>query len=339
VSISVSYHTDVTKLHEIGARVPIAGVSGPFDDLDWFELLAHHDHNARFLVAEDGENAVMLALSSNAGAANALTNWFSFTWRPLFHGMAETEKAIVDSLLLAAARALRETHHRVTLSPVPDEHGEATRLIKAFRDAGWMTHSDPCDENHVLHLEGRSFAEYWATRPGRMRTTLKRKAKKVEAEILTAFDPEAWAHYQAIYEQSWKPEEEQSALLEAFARQQSAKGHLRMGIANHDGKPVAAQFWTAQNGIAYIHKLAHIEEAKPLSAGTVLSAALFEHVIDIDGADLVDFGTGSDAYKRDWMEVNRPRHRIDCLNLSKPKAWPIAARQGLRRLASGSQQG
>ena len=65
-----------------------------------------------------------------------------------------------------------------------------------------------------------------------------------------------------------------------------------LGIARHEGKPIAAQFWTVENGVAYIHKLAHLEEAKPLSAGTVLTAALMAQVIDRDRATLVDFGTG-----------------------------------------------
>ena len=28
-----------------------------------------------------------------------------------------------------------------------------------------------------------------------------------------------------------------------------------------------------------------------------------------DRVEMVDFGTGTDAYKRDWMEANRPRYR------------------------------
>ena len=51
---------------------------------------------------------------------------------------------------------------------------------------------------------------------------------------------------------------------------------LRLGLARHVGAVIAAQFWTVENGVAYIHKLAHRESAKPLSAGTTLSAALFE---------------------------------------------------------------
>ena len=75
------------------------------------------------------------------------------------------------------------------------------------------------------------------------------------------------------------------------------------------------------------------DQAKPLSAGTTLSAALFEQVIDTDKVDLVDFGTGTDAYKRDWMEANRPRYRLTCLDWRQPRAWPAAAKAWVRHLA------
>ena len=166
-----------------------------------------------------------------------------------------------------------------------------------------------------------------------MRTTLKRKAKKVDVDILTHFDETAWAAYKAIYSESWKPEEERADILEAFAAAEGAAGRIRLGIGRADGVPVAAQFWTVENGTAYIHKLAHIEAATPLSAGTTLSAALFEYVIDTDGVELVDFGTGSDAYKRDWMEQVRPRFRLPCLDWRQPRAWPAIAKAFVRHLA------
>ena len=166
-----------------------------------------------------------------------------------------------------------------------------------------------------------------------MRTTLKRKAKKVDVDILTHFDETAWAAYKAIYSESWKPEEERADILEAFAAAEGAAGRIRLGIARADGVPVAAQFWTIENGTAYIHKLAHIEAATALSAGTTLSAALFEYVIDTDGVELVDFGTGSDAYKRDWMEQVRPRFRLTCLDWRQPRVWPAIAKAFVRHLA------
>nr|WP_247714922.1 GNAT family N-acetyltransferase [Qipengyuania mesophila] len=275
-------------------------------------------------MAEGGGERVALALHETDDGLASLTNWFSFTWRPLGRE---------PRLLTALARDLHQRTHRVTLSPLPDEDGSASTVEDAFLDAGWLVLREPCDENHVLPVAGRSYADYWATRPGKMRTTLKRKAKKVEVEILTHFDEASWQDYQAIYAESWKPEEERADILETFARAEGKAGRIRIGIARADGVPVAAQFWTVEGGTAYIHKLAHTEAAKPLSAGTTLSAALFEHVIDTDGVELVDFGTGGDAYKRDWMEVNRPRYRLTCFDWRKPHAWPALAKAMVRRLA------
>ena len=72
---------------------------------------------------------------------------------------------------------------------------------------------------------------------------------------------------------------------------------------------------------------------KHLSAGTTLSAALFERSIDIDRVELIDFGTGNDRYKADWMEQVRPRYRIDCLDLRQPRAWPALAKRLASRMA------
>ena len=71
---------------------------------------------------------------------------------------------------------------------------------------------------------------------------------------------------------------------------------------------------------------------KPLSPGTTLTAALFEQVIDRDRVSLVDFGTGDDPYKRDWMELVRPRYRIEAFRDLYPGNWPAIARNTLRGL-------
>jgi CelD/BcsL family acetyltransferase involved in cellulose biosynthesis len=89
-----------------------------------------------------------------------------------------------------------------------------------------------------------------------------------------------------------------------------------------------------ENGTAYIHKLAHLESAKPLSAGTTLTAALFEHVIDRDRVEWVDFGTGDDPYKRDWMEQVRPRYRLTCWRLAEPRNWAAIGKALLLKLVS-----
>ncbi|WP_345725640.1 GNAT family N-acetyltransferase [Qipengyuania proteolytica] len=329
MAIEVSYHETVSKLQEFAEFA-----RGPFDRAEWYALLATGGCEPLIVTGRSAKRTVALPLMRGNDGLASLTNWFSFTWRPLGH-----TDYLVDEILTEIARDLRGRVAHLTLAPVPDEDGSAARLETAFRAGGWIVIREQSDENHVLRVEGRSFAEYWSYRPGKMRTTLKRKARKVDVEILTRFEEPAWADYRSIYEASWKPEEERADVLDAFARAEGEAGRIRLGIARADGSPVAAQFWTVENGTAYIHKLAHIEAAKPLSAGTTLSAALFEHAIDVDKVELVDFGTGSDAYKRDWMETVRPRYRLTCYDWRRPATWLPIAKALVRRLAPRNSRG
>lgn len=325
--LETRYHDSVNVLQEMFAS-PGASWSptGPFDRPEWFARLTETGLHPLVATSQGNATTAAVVLTQNAGRITALTNWYSFTWRPfLTHDGAHTDA------LTAIAQGLRTKGHRVTLSPVPDEDGSATRLAAAFADAGWRVEVSQCDTNHVLNIAGRAFSDYWAARPGPLRTTLKRKASRLSLEIFDRFDPQAWREYERIYAASWKPSEGEPALLRDFAQAEGKAGRLRLGIARHNGEPVAAQFWTVENAVAYIHKLAHLEECASLSAGTVLSAALFKRVIDQDRVDLIDFGTGDEPYKRDWMEATRPRFQIDCLDMKQPRAWVDLARLALRR--------
>lgn len=325
--IEARYHDSVNVLQALTGMQGRASVPGPFDRAEWFALLAQTGLSPLVVTASDGAETAALALTESRGRIAGLRNWYSFIWRA-----AAPASPAGDRLLEAIARSLKQRGWRVTLEPVPGEDGAADQLARAFRAAGWQVQVEPCDTNHVLPVRGRSFAEYWQMRPGALRTTLKRKAGKVAVEVLTRFDPAVWDEYEAIYAASWKPAEDYPAMLRSFAEAEGAAGRLRMGIARADGTAVAAQVWTVENSVAYIHKLAHLESHKQLSAGTTLSAALFRHVIDIDQAALIDFGTGDQSYKADWMEAVRPRYRIDCLDLRQPRAWASLAKRSLANL-------
>ncbi len=325
--IEARYHDRVNVLQDLIEKGLATPAPSPFDRAEWYALLAETGLSPLIATASDAKFGAALALTEQSGRIVPLRNWYSFTWRQL---APEGERG--DTLLVEIAKQLRSRGHRVTLEPVPDEDGSATRLARAFGQAGWRVEVTQCDINHVLHLDGHDFAEYWAQRPGKLRTTLKRKAKKVETNVLTTFDEGMWNNYERIYAESWKPTEDHPDMLRQFAREEGDAGRLRLGIAWHQGEPVAAQCWTVENGTAFIHKLAHLESARHLSAGTTLSAALFEHVIDRDGVSLVDFGTGDQPYKADWMNATRPRYRIDCLDMKRPRAWLDLARQTANRL-------
>jgi hypothetical protein len=325
--IEARYHDSVNVLQALNAPEAAA----PFDRAEWYALLADTGLAPLIAIASDTDTTAALALTEERGHITPLRNWYSFTWRQL-----APADAAGDRLLEAIAHQLKSRGHRVTLEPVPGEDGSAERLARAFRATGWQVAVEACDTNHILEVRGRSFAEYWNSRPGPLRTTLKRKAKKVETQVLAHFDEQVWTEYEAIYAASWKPAEDQPAMLRAFAQEEGEAGRLRLGVAFADGVAVAAQCWTVENGIAYIHKLAHLENYRHLSAGTTLSAALFAHVIDIDKVALVDFGTGDQSYKADWMEAVRPRFRIDCLDPAQPKAWAPLAKRMLHGLRPGA---
>ena len=307
-----------------------------FDRLEWIDQLhrmALRDKNPLLLRAHNGEADAWLPLmQQNSRHHVALANWYNFTWRPIFGGAYNEVQRL--ALLRQLAKTARERTRRLTLSPVPDEDQSASEIANAFSAVGWVVDMSECDENHFLRLDGRTFDQYWESRPGQLKNTVKRKGKKntVSTRIDTEFTDSGWKDYEQIYARSWKPHEGSPEFLKLLAQQESVAGTLRLGLAYIDSKPVAAQFWTVENGSALIHKLAHDERHLDASPGTLLSAALFQHVIDIDKVDEIDFGTGSDAYKRDWMDAIRPRYRLDMFWPNHIANWPLIARLHLRHM-------
>lgn len=319
---AISYHNTIKDLQDLDWQA-----EGPFARLEWFRLLEQSGTAPVYAVAREGDEGVVLPLCRRGTRLEALTNWYAFTWSDL-----RTSGMSGDAMFEQLPRDLAGHAARIDFAKVPDENGIADRLESAFRGAGWKVLRFATDINHILRVNGRSYADYLAERPGAVRTTLKRKASKVEVSLTTLFCAEDWADYEDIYADSWKPEEGDPALLRRFAEAESAAGRFRFGIARHDGTPVAAQFWTVDGGTAYIHKLAHRISSRPFSPGTVLTAALFEHVIDTDGVALIDFGTGDDPYKADWMEEVRTRFQLTCLRPWSPRNWPTLGKAALRKL-------
>ena len=70
---------------------------------------------------------------------------------------------------------------------------------------------------------------------------------------------------------------------------------------------MAAQVWLVHGGKANIYKLAYAKGWEKFSAGTVLTHALMEYVMEVDRVQEVDYLSGDDAYKADWMALRRER--------------------------------
>ncbi len=308
-----------------------------FDRLDWLDNLkryALHDRELAIISASiNGDMAWLPTMVKKYRHLESLANWYNFTWRPIFCG--EYDEVTKLSLLRNIAALAKKSSYRITLYPLPNEENEVKLLTYAFKQAGWIAIREEADVNHILRLNGRTFDDYWRTRPGQLRSTVKRKSKKniVSIRIEKEFNPESWDDYERVYEKSWKTGEGNPEFLRELAKQEAEAGALRLGLAYIDGICVAAQFWTVENGEALIHKLAHDEAYLSASPGTLLSAGLFQHVIDVDHVNIIDFGTGDDKYKSDWMEEIRTRYRLDLFHPNIPLSWPYIAKHYLLRLA------
>ena len=60
--------------------------------------------------------------------------------------------------------------------------------------------------------------------------------------------------------------------------------------------------------------------------------AILQDVLDVDGVGLVDFGTGDDPYKRNWMDTIRTRWRVRAWRPGSIRHWPSLARALGRRM-------
>lgn len=307
-----------------------------FDRIDWLEALHRlcmHDSVPHILSATDDKaQAWLFLVESGEHKRTAIANWYSFAFRPVFTGDPSPEQRV--RLIEKIARDLARDAAQLNLYPVLADDGTSALFLSAFRKAGWITVGRPMGINHYLNVGGRDFDAYWAGRPGKLRSTVRRKMRgtTLTFEINPMMTDALWDDYAAVYRRSWKPSEPSLDFLRHIAKREGDAGTLRLGFAREDGFPVATQLWTVENGVALIHKLAHDQGADGMSPGTLLSYHMFRAAIDEDKVKLIDYGTGDNPYKTEWMEAQRPLYRIDCFNPRFSSAWLPAARTAISKL-------
>jgi hypothetical protein len=312
---------------DAGAALERAARPCLFDRLDWYRLIAAHCPPPGTLLAlgaHEGDRAAWLVLARQGRKASGFTAWYSLR----FDAIGNRDH---DLLAAMTSRLRGEGVMQLELSPLLDPWP----LRRALRSAGWICRLAEQTGSWSANTRGLDFATYWAGRPGQLRSTAKRRAKAAVLDIRVhrRFEASAWAEYEQVYRASWKPEEGSMAFLRALAEQEGAAGALRLGIARHQGRPIAAQLWLVENKEAWIHKLAYAEDARSLSPGTLLGMEMFRSAIDEDRVERIDYGTGDDAYKRDWMDERRPLWRLEAFDPRSLSGLAGAARATGSRLA------
>jgi Acetyltransferase (GNAT) domain len=247
----------------------------------------------------------------------SLGNYYTTLYEPSFSAHL---KASGLKLILSAMQ--RDFHGLISirLSPLdPSSHSFQT-MLPAFRLEGWVPFEFFSFGNWYLPVKA-PWSDYLASRSSTMRNTIKRMGKKFlgdggQLQLVTGSKnmKEAIAAYERVYAASWKKPEPYPLFSPGLITMCAERGWLRLGLAWLNERPIAAQLWIVASGRAEIYKVAYDEEFKAYSPGTLVTAMLMEHIIDIDKVTEVDYLIGDDPYKKTWMSHRRERWGVVAYN-------------------------
>lgn len=295
----------------VNARADIFDADpNPFNKSAWLVPFIEH--------CVDGE-ILVIGNTLLHGDGRPLTNYYAGQWSPI--DLAVSQLPLVS---------------RINFAPLADPGP----LQEALKANGWWCRRYFHSAN--WYMQGLPYGQYLSGRSSKLRNTLKRKGKAFcgDLEMVTTQDVDAAMDaYENVYAKSWQGKaqrESHPAFIRAWAHACAEKGWLRLGLAFHDGGPIAVAFWFVIDGVAYIFKLAFDEDHKSLSAGSLLTAMLMEHVLDVDKVTEVDYLTGDDDYKKEWMTHRRERVGLAACNLRTIRGTAMAGYEWLGSLRQRS---
>lgn len=345
--------TDVNEIPESYQHLfPKAGEEALFLGRYWFSKMVEHIGKTTGQVSvygiEDRESRPIAllplwvksqGLQKNSAVAvgqhivSSMTNYYS----PLFdaiYDVAHIERSAVFYLVLNEVLSSDRSIDALEFMPVHTNVKEG--LEQAAEWLGLPALSYQSTTNYYLSRFS-SYDDYRRSLPSKLLHTIQRKSNKIKQssalEIVVSDGGEKVSEflqeYHLVYQNSWKIDEPFPEFISELALYCADNGWLRVGVLRIDGLAVAAQIWFVIGKTACIYKLAYREDYKSFSPGTLLTDKLMQHVIDIDGVKKVDFLTGSDPYKGDWMNAERPMFNLVIPNTKRVTGLVIYLRHKL----------
>lgn len=303
----------------------LGGIESMFLTREWFETLytAAFEDNQTFILACVVDKESVIALLPLVSEDNK--NWNSFKHRyTAFYSLLLVQENQTETLEWLVKGLNQMPVQSLALSPVDENDRNLIILKQAMEKSGYEYHQHFFFYNWIHRTKGQSFEVYMEGRPKQLRNTLARKQRKLDREhqysirMFKGDEVKAGLKgYHSAYSASWKAHEQYETLLDSTAINLSSPDWTRLAVLTIDGQPAAAQLWFVVQGKASIFRLAYNQEWKHYSPGTILTAYLLRYVIDIDKVVEIDFLTGNDAYKQDWMSERRQRWRVLFVNTKK----------------------
>lgn len=330
----------------------VSGGSHFFLTLPWFRHLAETSLAERYrllIYCIESESRAGLVLPMcheinrnrffGARRLAALTNYYT----PLFAPVVKPSDMHASKMLTAIIQSIATGKPQwdvIDCHPLDVDSATFGYFLTAFHSARMPVQRYFCFGNWYLDVNGRSYQEYFNGLGSKLRNTVTRRAKQLLAtgglhiEIVSdsANIENSIAAYEEVYRSSWKEAEVFSSFIPGLIRSNAVQGTLRLGLAYINDQPAAAQIWIVHKKTASIYKLAYAEQFSKLSIGTVLTSRMMQHVIDIDKVQEIDYLSGDDAYKKDWMSHRRERWGVVAFNLRTLRGIVAAGNHFGRRL-------
>lgn len=304
----------------------------PNDSL-WYSLFEQHvlegssDVRVVQAIGDDTKSTLILPLVRTSNLWRGITlesmqNYYSVDYRPLCSTC--DARALIAPALAAIIRD--ESPDIIHLEPLDTDAPETILIRNALEVLGWRVYTSTCLVNWVHDFTG-TYEDYMCSRPGKIRSTLKRRGAKLmalEGMSISVHDgvfnlEKLIQSYQIVYDRSWKVTEPHDRFIPALIAMVAANYHLRVGLIKIGERPVAVHFWIVKHGHAYIYKLAHDKEFDAYSPGTVLMSEMVKYVLENDHVTRLDFMSGDDKYKQDWMSERREKLSLMAYNSRSPR--------------------
>lgn len=320
-----------------------------FLSLDWFACLYATSLRLSMtprvycLLDHDQSPVAMLYCATKKGEKTlySLTNFYTIEFGPISVLSPNSTSQLIDRIVehIESERPRwRAIDFRFMLS---SDHGNID-IQEAFERRGFSVSTYFMYENWYANTLGKSFETFYASLSSRLRNTIKRKEKKLKKLYSTKTEiyadkglgrDRAIDDYISIYNKSWKREEPFPDFMPELILTTSKLGILRLGILYIDDKPAASQVWINANGKALIYKLAYNEDFSDFSPGSILSREMFRHALDVDKAEEIDYGVGSESYKKDWMSSVRKIEGMQAYNKKTANGLSLSVYRAAKLLA------
>lgn len=297
---------------------------------DWYRNLVDtvfrtHPGVEIFVLYRDDQPVAALPLLVNeklmATRMESLSNYYTAFFEPLVRpGL----KAFDLVPLIKAVRRAHPWVDSISLAPMDPNSSVYRMLLNAMGGAGLVGFRYYCFGNWYLKVDS-DWKSYLLGRKSKQRNTISRMTKKLAGdggwlELVPAEDLDRGLQaYEQVYAASWKKSEPHQDFVPGLLRTCAQRGWLRLGVAWLDGRAIAAQIWIVAHGKADIYKVAYDEAFKAYSPGTLLTAMLMQHVMEVDKVAEVDYLIGDDPYKETWMSDRRERWGIIAYNPRSPR--------------------